>query len=319
MRIYQNTPLLLSAGYGIIRSEKQSGGRPRETKKRKETKDDDNRGRDDEPHLRVRARVRGDRPVHGGQDGRRGHRRNREIRRRLLRDLGGDDARRAQVEGGQRRQPLRNLLRDGHAGDDGRRPRHPPEGGTRPAAQGREGEQPHGAPRPRRRGGLHRRERQEPRAHLLQAGGADPQGGRNPARPHRTLHAEDRPRFRQQDLRDAQPDDERDQHRVVRNLHAAPLPLREPPLPRAEPQQPLERQAHNRVPLLQRLDPRGRGQDGGSARDPHRPPRQEREGLEREEPPPLQRGEREVRPLPGSAAWKDGRHDGRNANAEANG
>ena len=154
MKIYQNTPLLLSAGYGIIRSEKQSGGRPRETKKRKETKDDDNRGRDDEPHLRVRARVRGDRPVHGGQDGRRGHRRNREIRRRLLRDLGGDDARRAQVEGGQRRQPLRNLLRDGHAGDDGRRPRHPPEGGTRPAAQGREGEQPHGAPRPRRRGGL---------------------------------------------------------------------------------------------------------------------------------------------------------------------
>ena len=28
MKIYQNTPLLLSAGYGIIWAEKQSGGRP---------------------------------------------------------------------------------------------------------------------------------------------------------------------------------------------------------------------------------------------------------------------------------------------------
>jgi len=57
-------------------------------------------------------------------------------------------------------------------------------------ASGREGEQPHRHPRPHRRGGLHAREHQEPRVHLLQAGGADPQGGGNGGGEDFAVHAQ---------------------------------------------------------------------------------------------------------------------------------
>jgi len=57
-------------------------------------------------------------------------------------------------------------------------------------ARGSEGEHAHGPPHPHRRGGLHGREHQEPRVHLLQARGADPQGGRNGGGEDFAVHAQ---------------------------------------------------------------------------------------------------------------------------------
>ena len=144
---YENTPLLSVRYYGIICAV-PTGERPpkdaNEKPKNKEQKDDDNGSRTDEPDLRVRARVRGHQPGTRGQGGRAGHGRNGILRRLPPPQLGGDDARRSQVAGGERRQPLGDFRRGGHADPPLQRHEHPAGGGQGDAQGEGEGERAHG-------------------------------------------------------------------------------------------------------------------------------------------------------------------------------